>query len=78
MAKITEDKPLSSGVLLYHARSVDEIARIEFQNEDLPKTSTFKVQRAKVRERYQLGKTLSALNSKSNPAGRSPSTRKRW
>ncbi|MGD0094405.1 MAG: 1-acyl-sn-glycerol-3-phosphate acyltransferase, partial [Planctomycetota bacterium] len=34
--------------------SYQRVARIEFQKEDLPKTTTLKVQRNKVRERYSL------------------------
>ena len=41
--------------------SHQRISRIEFQNDDLPKTSTLKVQRNKVRERY--------LKQASAPAG---------
>ena len=38
--------------------SHQRVARVEFQTEDLPKTSTLKVQRNKVRDRYVKGATV--------------------
>lgn len=51
-AAITEAIAQANRTLPSH----QHIARIEFQTEDLPKTSTLKVQRGKVRSRYTGGK----------------------
>jgi long-chain acyl-CoA synthetase len=56
--------------------SHQRVARVEFQNDDLPKTSTLKVQRNKVRERYlnpQASK-IAAASSESNGHSKSEAT----